>query len=89
MNDPIEESVDRMLRDQAFHGVLKSFLVTHLRAVVGGEKVYIAKAPKSQRLNRDQMIRQEFTGANHGQLAVEYGITERRVRQIVARPAKK
>lgn len=83
MSDPIEESVDRMLRDQAFHGVLKSFLVTHLRAVVGGDRVYIAKAARSDRENRDQLIRREFTGANIAELAKKHGLNARHVRRIL------
>lgn len=50
----------------------------------GGTSIYIAKAEEILlRKNRDELIRNEFTGSNYSQLAGKYGLTEVWIRNIV------
>ena len=85
MTDPIEESVERMLRDPEFHGIMKSFVVAHLRAVVGGDRVYMAKMPREDRSKRAQLLKQEFTGNNLAELADRHSISIRHARRLIQR----
>jgi len=49
-----------------------------------GTCVYFAKLDNILRLIRDKQIRREFSGGNHKQLAVKYGLTETWIRRILA-----
>jgi len=64
-----------------------------LAAALGGSMLYFPKLESLKRMIRDKRIRDEYTGTNCRQLAKKYGITERRVRCIVAgvvpRPKKR
>lgn len=50
----------------------------------GGQMIYIPKADSVARPVRNRLIKSEFNGANYRRLASKYGLTERRVREIVA-----
>lgn len=50
---------------------------------LGGLDLYFRKIDTLLQRKRDEMIKRQFTGANHRELATEYGLTERWIRQIV------
>jgi len=52
-----------------------------LRMRVAGTDLYLGRLDRTQRAAR---IREEFSGNNHAELARRYGLTVRRIRQIVA-----
>lgn len=58
--------------------------VVDLARAMGGSMLYLPKLESLMRMVRDKRIRDEFTGYNIKPLAKKYGITERRVRSIVA-----
>lgn len=58
--------------------------VVDLAKAMGGSMLYLPKLESLLRMVRDKRIRDEYTGYNCRQLAKKYGITERRVRSIVA-----
>lgn len=49
----------------------------------GGGSVYVPKADSILRHERDLAIWAEFDGANHGQLARKYGVTEVHVYRVL------
>ncbi|BBO75190.1 hypothetical protein DSCW_26070 [Desulfosarcina widdelii] len=51
----------------------------------GGESIYIPSKKTVFRMHRDQKIRQEFSGSNHGELARKFGATTVWIRKIVQR----
>ena len=55
-----------------------------LMAEYGGVSIYIPKADRLERMERNDKIRDEFTGYNFRELAVKYGLTEVSIRSIVA-----
>ena len=59
-----------------------------LMAEYGGVSIYIPKADRLERLERNDKIRAEFTGYNFRDLAVKYGLTEVSIRSIVADKVK-
>jgi len=52
---------------------------------LGGEPRYFPLLATAQRPRRDRDICREFTGNNYRELAKKHGLTEIRIRQIVAR----
>lgn len=61
-------------------------LVARLVARVGGERVYIPSPGRLGVKARNRAIRNEFTGDNHKELAVKYGLTVQWIRKIVSGP---
>lgn len=59
-----------------------------LMAKYGGVSIYIPKADRLERMERNDKIRAEFTGYNFRDLAVKYGLTEVSIRSIVADKVK-
>ena len=59
--------------------------VQKLRRLYGGFSVYFQKDLQRNLDKRDIEIFNAFNGANYGDLAREHGLTEVRVRQIVAK----
>ena len=57
-----------------------------LSGLLGGLAYYFPQLDKMLRKKRDELIRSEFTGANHKPLAVKYGLSEVWIRTIVQRP---
>lgn len=49
----------------------------------GGSNIYIAKSDKITNLKRDAEIYRRFNGDNYYQLAREYNLSERAVRDII------
>lgn len=54
-----------------------------LSGILGGTYYYFPKLDKLLATIRDKKIKEEFTGLNHKELAVKYGLSEIWVRQIV------
>lgn len=54
----------------------------------GGVQIYLPKGLVQKLSLRDAEIRSKFTGFNSAQLAIEYGLTDMRIRQIIAKPKK-
>lgn len=57
--------------------------------VCGGTTIYIAKMDKLLNAKRDSDIVNKFNGYNYKSLANEYHLTERMVREIIARENKR
>lgn len=79
----------QIIRSSAFLETLTDLMATEienqLRAAAGGDRIYIPKTTSLEdKHTRNQMIRDQFTGANLDDLAVRYSITVRQVRRIVA-----
>jgi Mor family transcriptional regulator len=51
--------------------------------VFGGTNVYVPRKERILLKARNDEIKREFVGNNYGRLANKYGLSERRVRQIV------
>lgn len=51
----------------------------------GGEMLYIPSPSTITTLVRHELIRRDFNGSNHKELARRWGITTRRVYQIIAK----
>ena len=62
---------------------VKRFLT--LCEVFGGTTVYIPKKKRVLQQIRNRQIEREFEGHNYRMLAEKYGLSERRVRQIINR----
>lgn len=54
-----------------------------LSQYLGGLGYYFPKLDSMLRQTRDELIRKEFTGFNHRDLARKYGLTEVWIREIV------
>jgi len=52
--------------------------------VFGGTTIYIPKKKRILQQVRNKAIKREFNSQNYRQLASKYGLSERRIRQIVA-----
>lgn len=59
-------------------------LATSLSAYLGGRDIYIPNGDRLKDALRDIRIWREFKGNNLEQLSRQYGLTERRISQIVA-----
>lgn len=57
--------------------------------IYGGMSIYVAKMDKLLNAKRDIEIVNRFNGYNYKMLAAEYRLTERMVREIIAREGKK
>ncbi len=55
-----------------------------LMAEYGGMSIYIPKADRLERMERNDKIRSEFDGYNFRELAIKYGLTEVSIRNIVS-----
>lgn len=55
-----------------------------LIAAYGGTEIYVPKLDGFLRAERDARLRDEFDGYNFRQLAKKYGLTDVRIRSIVA-----
>jgi Mor family transcriptional regulator len=53
--------------------------------IFGGTNVYVPTKERILLKIRNEEIRREFAGNNYGRLAAKYGLTERRIRQIIDR----
>lgn len=57
--------------------------------IYGGTTIYIAKMDKLQNIKRDAEIAKAFNGYNYRSLAYKYRLSERTVREIIARENSK
>ncbi len=55
----------------------------HLVRLCGGSTIYIAKEDKVIAVARNRRIKKAYNGYNISQLSKQYGLTERRIRDIV------
>lgn len=63
-----------------------AFVATeHVRKCWSGQMLYLPKGTQYELSQRDQLIWQKFNGHNHYPLAVEFGLTEMRIYQILKR----
>lgn len=72
-------------------GDLAQSLVERIIKRIGGQKIYIPSRTTAKAKRRAALIRAQFTGANHAELASVHHLCERQVRNILAataRPAK-
>ncbi len=53
--------------------------------IFGGTSVYVPRKERILLKARNEEIKREFVGNNYGGLAAKYGLTERRIRQIIDR----
>ncbi len=60
-------------------------IINLLISYLGGTRVTLPDLKYLYRQERDRRIHTEFTGCNHEELAIKYGITTRMVRNILAR----
>lgn len=60
-----------------------------LMAEYGGVSIYIPKADRLERQERNDRIKAEFDGYNFRELAVKYGLTEVSIRSIVSEEVRK
>ncbi|WP_374279164.1 Mor transcription activator family protein [Azonexus sp.] len=58
-----------------------------LRFNLGGQNIYFTKFTLHQKLIRDRDIYRKFTGNNYQELAMEYELSEMRIRQIIHKVA--
>ena len=58
-------------------------IITRLQTCMGGAPLYLPKTGRHRRQERDAAIRARFTGRNAADLARQYGLSLRRVQQIV------
>lgn len=63
-------------------------VVAGLRAHWAGQSFYVPQGASAKRQKRDLAIFSEFNGKNYGELAMDHGLSEMRVRQIVWRMTK-
>lgn len=59
-----------------------------LAVLVGGTTFYMPQAESILRPLRDQKIREEYNGYNDVELARKYGVTPRKVKQIIQQKAE-
>jgi Mor family transcriptional regulator len=78
------EDLPESYRDVA--GIIGIENTIKLSNVLGGLAYYFPQLDKALIKKRDELIRSEFTGANHKPLAIKYGLTEVWIRAIVQRP---
>jgi Mor family transcriptional regulator len=56
-----------------------------LREEWGGHQIYFQKGASFEISKRDMQVWEEFNGRNYWQLAEKYGLTEMRIRQVIAK----
>lgn len=66
-------------------GALAPRIINKMVSVLGGSRITFPDLKYLYRQERDRRIRIEFTGTNHEELAIKYGIKTRWVREILAR----
>jgi Mor family transcriptional regulator len=80
------ECLAEILREKlAQHGLdeLTEEIVSRFADRVGGERVYIARRPRSEWAERNAQLRREFNGRNHAELARKYRLSRSRIYDIL------
>lgn len=93
---PMEQWVEHILADltmedlpEAYQAVARTVGIENavrLSADLGGLNYYFPQLDKMLREKRNALIRREFSGTNHKELARRYRLSEVQIREIVARP---
>lgn len=60
-----------------------------LSSTLGGTLFYLPKCIQFSLINRDKQIMEEYKGFNTRDLAIKYGLSEERIRQIIKSEEKK
>jgi len=68
---------------QAVAEIIGKDLTLKLAHHLGGDGFYFRKLDNMFLFKRDEQIRAAFTGANHKELAHDYNLTERQIRNIL------
>lgn len=74
---------DLPLSYQEIAGIIGVENAVKLSGALGGLAYYFPQLETVLRKKRDEMIRREFTGANHRALAKKYNLSEVWIREIV------
>ena len=73
------DEIRQAVGDETTKKILEIFTMRH-----GGQQMTIPDPLDVRREERDMHIRKKFTGTNHSDLAILYGISVTQVRRIVA-----
>lgn len=89
LEDPLAVIADEAKTVAVCYGALwcdeaAATLVRRIVMRLGGLQVYVPRQTLSQRSKRDESVRARFNGRNVRQLALEFGMSERTVRRILA-----
>jgi Mor family transcriptional regulator len=94
-DDLFEDAATKLQASLAAHGVggeksayIAVAVVDDLRKHWGGQAFYVPQGIGVKRRKRDLAILSEFNGKNYGELAMNHGISEMRVRQILWKMTK-
>jgi len=89
-DDLFEDAATKLQASLATHGVSEEksahiavAVVDELRKHWGGQSFYVPQGAGVKRRKRDLAIFAEFNGRNSGELAMKYGVSEMRVRQVL------
>jgi len=90
-NDLLQQVVDEstvqiskeLLIDSGMSIRAANIVMSCLQRIAGGEGVYIGTGRLWHLSERDKKMYKKFTGSNHRELSCEYGITIRRVYDIL------
>lgn len=74
--------------DKATATLIAVSITQHMRIYLGGQTVYFPKAAEKIRSLRDNEIFKAFDGTNYQALALQYKLSEMRIRQIIDRAVK-
>lgn len=88
MSKQIRTAAARLVRSENFLNVLEQLVATEmerqLRAEAGGGSIYITKTTsKQERAERDELIRQCFTGSNVPFLSKKFGLNRAQIYRIL------
>jgi len=83
MNE-IEEELNQALGSLKGTMILKGILDRH-----GCQEIYVPKTTELYKQLRDKQIRLTFNGCNHAELAEQWDISERTIRNIIDSHARK
>lgn len=72
-----------------FHEAVQNAVMKAIELTLASEfkgetvRIYVPKIGKQERLNRDALVKVEFNGKNHKEVAKKFGISVRQVQRIV------
>jgi Mor family transcriptional regulator len=85
MTDVLTKSIRQAVRRPEVIEAMCRALEVQLRQTLGGSQAYMARLTRDERSARAEQICEQFTGNNLAELARTHNLSERRVRQILAR----
>ena len=95
MSDIIRRAAKGLVCSQVFMETFSEMfaveLERQLRAEAGGDRIYIAKTcGNTDKISRDTLIWEKFTGNNIAELATEFKLSPKQIRRICRKaPVKK